>query len=218
MSGIRHRSGSHGGSDKDVHYRVVVLGAPGVGKSSIISQFLYDRFNSEYKETVEELHRGQYNLDDGVKLTLDILDTAGHHEFPAMRDLAISTSDVFVLVYSMTDSDSFDQVKQLREDILSHRNQVPIVIVGNKADISSDIPPSHKETAESIACLDWESGFVEASAKDNTNIVGIFQELLRQSKFPHDLSPSVLRRRMSMPVSSSTLMKSMNKPQSCTIS
>jgi GTPase SAR1 family protein len=40
MSGIRHRSGSHGGSDKDVHYRVVVLGAPGVGKSSIISQFL----------------------------------------------------------------------------------------------------------------------------------------------------------------------------------
>ena len=37
MSGIRHRSGSHGGSDKDVHYRVVVLGAPGVGKSSITS-------------------------------------------------------------------------------------------------------------------------------------------------------------------------------------
>jgi small GTP-binding protein len=55
-----------------------------VGKSSIISQFLYDRFSSEYKETVEELHRGQYNLDDGVKLTLDILDTAGHHEFPAI--------------------------------------------------------------------------------------------------------------------------------------
>ena len=217
MSGIRNRSGSHGGSDKDVHYRVVVLGAPGVGKSSIISQFLYDRFNSEYKETVEELHRGQYNI-DGVKLTLDILDTAGHHEFPAMRELAITTSDAFVLVYSMTDSSSFDQVKQLREDIISQRKKVPIVIVGNKADISSDIPPRHKETAESIACLDWESGFVEASAKDNTNIVGIFQELLRLSNFSHSLSPALLYRRMSMPASSSTLMKSTNKRQSCAIS
>jgi GTPase SAR1 family protein len=54
---------SEGGADKEVHYRIAVLGAVGVGKSSIISQFLYDRFNSEYKETVEELHRGQYNID-----------------------------------------------------------------------------------------------------------------------------------------------------------
>jgi GTPase SAR1 family protein len=46
-----------------------------------------------------------------------------------MRDLAISTSDVFVLVYSMTDSDSFDQVKQLREDILSHRQLGMIVML-----------------------------------------------------------------------------------------
>ncbi|CAC5402363.1 GTP-binding protein Rhes,GTP-binding protein drn-1,GTP-binding protein Di-Ras2 [Mytilus coruscus] len=199
----RQRICSEGGAEKEVHYRIAVLGAAEVGKSSIISQFLYDRFNSEYKETVEELYRGQYNI-DGIRLTLDILDTAGHHEFPAMRKLAISSSDAFILVYSMTDNNSFDEVKKLREDIIAQREKVPIVIVGNKSDISSNVSPVDKETAASIACVDWETGFVQASAKDNTNIVGIFQELLRLSDFPQPLSPAVRRRRMSMPTTSSS--------------
>ncbi|XP_063447097.1 GTP-binding protein Rhes-like [Mytilus trossulus] len=215
MASIRQRSGSQGAASNEVHYRIVVLGAAGVGKSSIISQFLYERFNSEYKETVEELHRGQYNI-GGIKLTLDILDTAGHREFPAMRKLAITTSDAFVLVYSVTDMTSFDEVQKLREEIISQRGKVPIVIVGNKADINTDVPTMDTETIESIACVDWESGFVQASAKENTNIVGIFQELLRLSKFSNSLSPDLIRRRMSMPVSLSS--QSLVKRQSCVIS
>lgn len=214
----RQRICSEGGADKEVRYRIAVLGAVGVGKSSIISQFLYDRFNSEYKETVEELHRGQYNI-DGILLTLDILDTAGHHEFPAMRKLAIGTSDAFILVYSMTDTSSFDEVQSLREEILAQREKVPIVIVGNKSDISSNISSIDKETVASIACVDWESAFVQASAKDNTNIVGIFQELLRLSNFPQPLSPAVRRRRLSMPstsLSSSSIHK--HSRNSCVIS
>ncbi|XP_052068821.1 GTP-binding protein Rhes-like [Mytilus californianus] len=215
MASTRQRSGSQGAASNEVHYRIVVLGAAGVGKSSIISQFLYERFNSEYKETVEELHRGQYNI-GGIKLTLDILDTAGHREFPAMRKLAITTSDAFVLVYSVTDMTSFDEVQKLREEIISQRGKVPIVIVGNKADINTDVSTMDTETIESIACVDWESGFVQASAKENTNIVGIFQELLRLSKFSNSFSPDLLRRRMSMPASLSS--QSLVKRQSCVIS
>lgn len=55
-------------------YRVAFLGPAGVGKSSIIRQFLYDQFDIKYIKTVEELHRAEYTV-DGVKLTLDILDT-----------------------------------------------------------------------------------------------------------------------------------------------
>ena len=54
-------------------HRVVMLGTARTGKSQIISQFLYDKYNSRYRQTIEELHRADYELPDGSSLTLDIL-------------------------------------------------------------------------------------------------------------------------------------------------
>lgn len=181
-------------------YRIVVMGAAGVGKSAIISQFLYDNFQNEYNQTVEELHQGEYDF-NGVKLTLDILDTAGAYSFPAMRQLAIATSDAFILVYSVDDEASFEAVTDLREQILSEKGteDVPIVIVGNKVDVGDEKRTLGRVTAESIVCVEWGNGYVEASAKDNLNIVGIFKEILRQSKIQYALSPAVRRRRQSTP-------------------
>ncbi|XP_070184821.1 ras-related protein Rap-2a-like [Littorina saxatilis] len=181
-------------------YRIVVMGAAGVGKSAIISQFLYDNFQNEYNQTVEELHQGEYDF-NGVKLTLDILDTAGAYSFPAMRQLAISTSDAFVLVYSVDDEASFQAVTELREQIITEKGteDVPIVIVGNKVDVGDEKRTLGRVTAESIVCVEWGNGYVEASAKDNVNIVGIFKEILRQSKIQYALSPAVRRRRQSTP-------------------
>ena len=85
-----------------------------MGKSSIISQFLYDKFSPRYRETVEELHRGEYELQDGASLTLDILDTSGAFQFPAMRALSISTADAFILLYALDDSETWEEVRRLR--------------------------------------------------------------------------------------------------------
>ncbi|CAG5132014.1 unnamed protein product [Candidula unifasciata] len=181
-------------------FRLVVMGAAGVGKTAIISQFLYDQFVSEYKETVEELHRGEYDM-NGMHLTLDILDTSGSLCFPAMRKLAIDNGDAFVLVYSVDSESSFQEISSLRQQILDERSDkdVPIVIVANKTDIGVSNRAILSETAESLVCMDWGNGYVEASAKDNINIVGIFKEILRQSKVRYELSPAVRRRRESMP-------------------
>lgn len=192
----RNRSGSQGKVINELRYRVVVLGAAGVGKSSIISQFLYDRFNKGYKETIEDLHQQQYELGE-YKLTLDILDTSGSREFPAMRRLAIATADSFVLVYSVTDVKSFEEVKKIREEIISQRGKVPMVIVGNKADGDAELMTCN---VQSIVCFDWESGFIQASAKCNTNIVSIFHELLSMSELSRSLGLD-LSRRMSIPIS-----------------
>nr|CAD7596271.1 unnamed protein product [Timema genevievae] len=91
------------------------MGAARVGKSSIISQFLYDKFNPRYRETIEELHRGEYELQDGASLTLDILDTSGAFQFPAMRALSISTADAFILVYAVDDVETWEEVRRLRD-------------------------------------------------------------------------------------------------------
>lgn len=127
-------------------HKIVVLGGAKVGKSSIISQFLYGNFTTKYKRTVEEMHREEFNV-NGVRLTLEILDTAGSLEFPAMRALSISSGDAFILVYSVIDPKSFEEARIIRDQILEIKGSaaVPIVVVGNKIDLMDE----HNETVSS---------------------------------------------------------------------
>ncbi|KAF2366675.1 Small GTP-binding protein domain [Trinorchestia longiramus] len=200
----RHASGSatcietKEGEKFKKKYRVVVMGPAKVGKTAIINQFLYDSFTPKYTKTIEEMHHGEYEI-SSMCLTLEILDTSGSYEFPAMRDLSVKCADAFILVYSITDAESFEEVRSIREYILTvKKTPIPIVVVGNKLDLEEEraIP---LETAETIVLLDWENGFIESSAKDNHNVVQIFKELLNQAKIKYALSPAVKRRRQSMP-------------------
>ncbi|XP_063359393.1 ras-related protein Rap-2b [Cydia amplana] len=180
-----------------VRHKIVVLGAAKVGKSSLITQFLYNTFSPKYKRTIEEMHHGDFNV-AGVRLTLDILDTSGAYEFPAMRALSMQSADAFILVYDITDPDSFAEVRTLRDQIHETKasTAVPIVVVGNKVDLAeTGARQVDFHTTESVVTVDWENGFVEASAKDNMNVSQIFKELLVQAKVKYNLSPALRRRR-----------------------
>jgi RASD family protein 2 len=191
--------GGAGGLLQKNRYRIVMMGAAGVGKTCIINRFLFRQFVNEYKATVDEMYTEEY-LINGIAVTLDFLDTSGSHEFPAMRKLSIDTADAFILVYSIDDEASFEEIKQLRNQILDQKNSdlVPIVIVGNKSDCRER--QVQREMAESTVNIDWGNGFVEASAKDNVNVSGIFRELLHQAKVQVSHSHSMLRRWDSAPV------------------
>lgn len=180
------------------HYRLVVMGAARVGKSAIVHQFLYEMFPAEYIPTVEELYRGEYDVGN-TGLVLDILDTSGSFEFPAMRKLAVETGDAFILVYAINDEESFEEVGRLKEMLMDHKSgNAPIVVVGNKCDLENQ-RVVQKELADTIVGIDWENRFVEASAKENINIVRIFQEILVMANFPYDLNPASQKRRTSLP-------------------
>ncbi|XP_065160742.1 ras-related protein Rap-2a-like isoform X1 [Atheta coriaria] len=181
--------------EANVRHKIVVMGSAKVGKSSLITQFLYGTFSPKYKRTVEEMHHSDFNV-SGVHLMLDILDTSGAYEFPAMRALSISSADAFILVYDVTNAETFDEVRTLRDQIheIKGGTAVPIVIVGNKVDMvgNREVDTS---TTETTATLEWENGFVEASAKDNINVSKVFKELLVQAKVKYNLSPALRRRR-----------------------
>lgn len=150
-------------------HKIVVMGAARVGKSSLIAQFLYRQYSAKYKRTVEEMHHGRFTV-DGVKMDLDILDTSGAYEFPAMRALSISSADAFVLVYSVTDPESFRQAAAIRDQIVDTKRSadVPIVVVGNKLDLAdadrkvsgsgSCHRPSNEWTARTERKPVWLSG------------------------------------------------------------
>jgi len=194
-----------------VVYRVVVLGSSMVGKTSIISQFLYDSFISGYKETVDEMYHGEFDV-GGCELTLNIQDTGGSYvdDFPAMVDVSLASADAVLLVYSVADLRTFEEVSRLRDLVHSVKGEdIPIVVVGNKTDLPREIT---KEEGEATVMLDWENGYMECCAKDNININAVFKEILNQAKSRFDFTnpvgrlhgsspgtPLVMRRRQSLP-------------------
>lgn len=72
--------------------RIVVLGAPKVGKTSILQRFLGEEFADRYETTTEDFHRKLYHI-RGEAYQIDILDAAGERDFPAKRRLSILTGE-----------------------------------------------------------------------------------------------------------------------------
>uniref|UniRef100_A0A8D0GPY2 RHES protein n=1 Tax=Sphenodon punctatus TaxID=8508 RepID=A0A8D0GPY2_SPHPU len=196
--------------------RLVFLGEAGVGKTALICRFLQDTFEPKHRRTVEELHSKEYEVGEAT-IKVEILDTSGSYSFPAMRKLSIQNSDAFALVYAVDDAESFECIKTLREEILEVKEDKfpPIVVVGNKAEAGgARLVPT--EEALSLVELDWNSRFLEASAKENENVMEVFRELLQQANLPSRLSPALRRRRETIP-KEQMLRPPMNKTNSCTV-
>eukprot|EP00058_Branchiostoma_floridae_P019579 XP_002605069.1 hypothetical protein BRAFLDRAFT_85215 [Branchiostoma floridae] len=74
-------------------FRLVVLGTARVGKTAIVSRFLFNQYDDQYTPTIEDFHRKMYRI-RGEVYRLDILDTSGVHPFPAMRRLSFLTGQM----------------------------------------------------------------------------------------------------------------------------
>ena len=96
-------------------------------------------FAEEYDPTIEDSYRKRVTIDEESCL-LDILDTAGKEEYSAMRDQYYRSGEGFVLIYSITDRSSFEQITTFRDHILRIKDVefVPIILVGNKIDLEDE--------------------------------------------------------------------------------
>lgn len=97
-AGLRRGIGRGGGGDhvggctpplKNC-FRLVLVGSSKVGKTSIVSRFLDNKYDDKYTPTIENFHRKVYRI-RGESYRLDILDTSGNDPFPAMRRLSLMT-------------------------------------------------------------------------------------------------------------------------------
>merc|ERR1711988_1199981 len=117
-------------------YKLVVVGAGGVGKSALTIQLIQNHFVDEYDPTIEDSYRKQVVI-DGETCLLDILDTAGQEEYSAMRDQYMRTGEGFLIVFAVNNAKSFEDITQYREQIkrVKDAEEVPMVMVGNKCDL-----------------------------------------------------------------------------------
>ncbi|KAJ7335627.1 hypothetical protein JRQ81_013568 [Phrynocephalus forsythii] len=163
-------------------YRVVVFGAGGVGKSSLVLRFVKGTFRDSYIPTIEDTYRQVISCDKSI-CTLQITDTTGSHQFPAMQRLSISKGHAFILVYSVTSRQSLEELKPIYEQICQIKgdiDSIPIMLVGNKND--EDHNREVQTSAGEAMAKKWKCAFMETSAKTNHNVKELFQELLNLEK------------------------------------
>ncbi|PSR85715.1 ras family-domain-containing protein [Coniella lustricola] len=160
-------------------FQVVVLGAGGVGKSCLTAQFVHKEWIESYDPTIEDSYQKHMTI-DGRQVVLEILDTAGTEQFTSMRDVYMKNGQGFLLVFSITSPSSLSELHGLREEILriKDREDVPLVIVGNKADLE-DQRQVPRSKAFGIS-QQWGAPYYEASARTRTNVDEVFIDICRQ--------------------------------------
>lgn len=162
--------------------KVVMVGNGGVGKSSLTLQFMYNDFVDEYEPTKADSYRKDVTI-DGEEVNLDIMDTAGQEEYANVRDNYLRSGDGFLCVFSLTERESFRNTREIREQILRVKSDqdmsdIPIILVGNKNDLSERRQVSEEE-ALSLA-LEWKVKYIETSAKTCLNVENAFYDVMRQ--------------------------------------
>ncbi|KAJ2796636.1 RAS1 protein [Coemansia furcata] len=160
-------------------YKLVVVGGGGVGKSALTIQFIQSHFVDEYDPTIEDSYRKQCTIDNETAM-LDVLDTAGQEEYSAMREQYMRTGEGFLLVYSITSRNSFEEMPTFQQQILrvKDRDYFPMIVCGNKSDLE------HERQVSSVEGQDIAQGFgcpfLETSAKTKTNVEDAFYTLVRE--------------------------------------
>uniref|UniRef100_A0A8C7JGB7 small monomeric GTPase n=1 Tax=Oncorhynchus kisutch TaxID=8019 RepID=A0A8C7JGB7_ONCKI len=166
------------GAVRMTEYKLVVVGAGGVGKSALTIQLIQNHFVDEYDPTIEDSYRKQVVI-DGETCLLDILDTAGQEEYSAMRDQYMRTGEGFLCVFAINNTKSFEDIHQYREQIkrVKDSDDVPMVLVGNKCDLPSRTVDTRQ--AQELA-RSYGIPYIETSAKTRQGVEDAFYTLVRE--------------------------------------
>ncbi|EPQ57883.1 GTP binding protein [Gloeophyllum trabeum ATCC 11539] len=156
--------------------KIVLLGDQSVGKTSLITRFMYDTFDNTYQATIgiDFLSKTMYLEDRTVRLQL--WDTAGQERFRSLIPSYIRDSSVAIVVFDITNRQSFMSTSKWIEDVRSERgNDVIIVLVGNKADLSDKRQVTLEEATAKAQSLNIM--FMETSAKAGHNVKSLFKKI-----------------------------------------
>ncbi|XP_053562583.1 ras-related protein Rab-7L1 isoform X2 [Bombina bombina] len=155
-------------------FKVLVVGDAQVGKTSLLHRYVYDVFCKEYKMTIGvDFALKIVQWSDSVTVRLQLWDIAGQERFTSMTRLYYKQASACVVMFDLTNIDSFRSSRMWKEDLDSKVTQdngdpVPCILLANKCDLSP-----WAVTKEEVDQFSKENNFIgwtETSVKENKNI------------------------------------------------
>ncbi|XP_014387321.1 PREDICTED: ras-related protein Rab-37 isoform X1 [Myotis brandtii] len=123
-----------------IGFTVMLLGDSGVGKTCFLIQFKDGAFLSgTFIATVGIDFRNKVVTVDGVRVKLQIWDTAGQERFRSVTHAYYRDAQALLLLYDITNKSSFENIRAWLTEIHEYaQRDVVIMLLGNKADVSSE--------------------------------------------------------------------------------
>ncbi|XP_029463121.1 ras-related protein Rab-41 isoform X3 [Rhinatrema bivittatum] len=157
-------------------FKLVFLGEQSVGKTSLITRFMYDSFDNTYQATIgiDFLSKTMYLEDRTIRLQL--WDTAGQERFRSLIPSYIRDSASAIVVFDITNLNSFQQTSKWIDDVRTERgSDVIIMLVGNKTDLADKRQVSIEEGERKARELNVM--YIETSAKAGYNVKQLFRRV-----------------------------------------
>jgi len=172
-------------SRKKVLLKVIILGDSGVGKTSLMNQYVNKKFNNQYKATIgADFLTKEVMIDDRL-VTMQIWDTAGQERFQSLGVAFYRGADCCVLVYDVTSPNTFKNLESWRDEFLIQASprdpeNFPFVVIGNKVDLADSRTVTTKKAMQ--WCQEKNNvPYFETSAKEAVKVEQAFQTIAKNA-------------------------------------
>ena len=156
-------------------FKTVLLGASGVGKSSIMTRFCKNEYDEFKDPTIGAAFMVQSLIIDEYTVKFEIWDTAGQERFRSLAPMYYRGCSIAIFVLDITNKDSFERAKAHFNEVKASEDNVTYAFVANKSDLKDKSVVDLDEVKKYVQ--DHESIFMETSAKLNANIHEVFEAL-----------------------------------------
>jgi len=173
----QNKSENNSKSDNMKDIKMVMIGDSAVGKTSIVSRLIYNRFTTETACTIASAFSTIEREYDGQKYKLQIWDTAGQERFRSLIPMYVKNSKIAVFVFDLTSRSSLDNIMQFWFNHVTEIEPKCVkILLGNKADLAwrREIPKSEIEKYAN----EHDMKYLEVSAKETLNIKELFDVIL----------------------------------------
>jgi small GTP-binding protein len=175
-------------TDYDYLFKILLIGDSGVGKSCLLLRFADDTYTESYISTIGVDFKIRNIEFDSKIIKLQIWDTAGQERFKTITQSYYRGAHGIIVVYDITDRDTFTNVEQWLIDIERYAQpNVNKFLVGNKCDIDVKREVTIEEGKDLASRFNMS--FIETSAKNTTNVAIMFQQLAREIKTRISMEP-----------------------------
>jgi len=154
--------------------KVIILGDSGVGKTSLMNQYVQKKFDTRYKATIgAEFLSKEINI-DGQDVKVQIWDTAGQERFQSLGSAFYRGADACILVFDVTSMESFSHLTSWMEEFNIQAGKRDCVLIGNKVDLNDKRSVTSRTAQTWCQKNDENIKYFETSAKDNSGVEEAF--------------------------------------------